>query len=748
MPVMLNTNPLTGEQQYIPTMSAQGIPATATIPGQGVAPDAAAAIQGATTPDGSPASPSTAPSYGTSYDPSNPQPYQDQGSIPGTSQPVSAASGLPPEQEIQHLGATSPMGAGAFVADKLFRGYLQGRAVADIRKAVQLQKTTQGLNSLYHNAAENLYNLAQAGVDPNSDQFKEAQNQAQSAWQAQVDFLGQHVQAMKTNKQGKQVPDQGNLLQRIFKPNDPSEVAPALYEAMQKTGPPVMHQIAPFLTPQYQAKVQQKAAIGGTSAATAQTVAQNQQTMAANKAEFDQLNSSTTPLTPDQEARKQQLYGAITMNPSTAAGAPNPGQKWLPVPGVKPYEKVAGSGQFFEAVRNPTNGQVMDRPMPIGFKPTPNAYTVGKEKWSRDASGKPYIALFDPQTNQELPGTQNYSRIPPANLVGRITSSTATDANGQTTTKSAMSAPVQSGNPAENVAATAAASSSPVSPQQSGHTGPVGATSTTPHAPGHLNRPTPAGPSQPLSDPVPTDGFPAYPKNPRVVSWAKDVSTGDTPLTSVPSSLRSDVVGYMSDNKIPIGQKDTVGEKNAIDSIKENIPVIAKAMKMLEPFKDEGGIEAGIKQRFGYGMYAKGFDKSALDTATNQLEGFIQLAGATQFAKLGRGKYIIEQAQRHLPNPSVDSPQEMYNKLHDLNDIFGQQLQSAADRQNRDVHSGEATGKRKDVTTQTYNPNSNWTPPAGLPDASKVPDTYIVRDKVTKQPIAVAKGGQWTQPTQ
>ena len=589
------------------------------------------------------------------YDPNNPQPYQDQSQIPGVSNIPSAASALPPEEPIQHLGAVTPAGAGAYVADKLFRGYLQGRAVADMRKAVELQKTSTGLNALYHTAAENLYNLAQKGVDPQSDEFLAARNQANAAWQAQIDFLGQHIQAQKTDKKtGKQVPDQGNLLQRIFKPNDPAEIAPAIYEGMQKTGPPVFHQIAPFLTPDYQAKVQQRAQTQGTAAQTAQTVQQNQQTMAANKQEFDQLNSSTTPLTPQQEQRKQQLYNAITLNPSTAAGAPNPGTKWLPIPGSRPYEKDPGSGQYYMAVRNPTNGAVVDRLMPPDFKPTPTSVMQGRPAWSKDETGKYYQALYSKDTDQELPGTRNYGVQPPRNIVGNLNSSSHTDANGVTTKTSAWAGPAA--GPAEPTSATPPAapgaqpSATTTTPAPQSNTtapplqphpgqGTSGALHTLP--PNVPKFAAPIDPSKPSVAPYAPNGWPTDP-NPNVPGWAYRLNTGQAKQSDVPSSLRSSVSNYMTKNNIETVLPETAALQNSEAAMKDVAPALTTAMNLLEPYKDQGGLFDALGQRMKYGEYKIGMNPGPVQTAINQWTAFAKIAAASPWSKVGRGITIFK----------------------------------------------------------------------------------------------------------
>lgn len=703
---------------YDPSQLPQSNNAVASpfLPVGQVAPEAAAAIQGATSQGakaGEAAGAEVDPVTGQpkvdatsqpGYDPNNPTPYQDQGAQPGVTPVASTASGLPPEEPIQHLGAVTPAGAAAYTADKLFRGYLQGRAVADIRKAVQLQKTSQGLNALYHTAAENLYNLAQKGVDPNSDEFMAARNQANAAWQAQVDFLGQHVQAQKTDKKtGKQVPDQGNLLQRIFKPNDPAEVAPALYEAMQKTGPPVLHQIAPFLTPDYQAKVQQRAATQGAATGTAQTSALTGQQQAQMTSELVALRAKPNP-TDDDTQRIGQLQNAL---------------RPIASPTMKPYKMANGQIQYFDVTRPDMIPEGATAVLTAAQQGLPASVNVPVRMWSKDPTGKVFSALYDKRTNQEMPNTRNFNQQPPPNIVGHIATGSATDANGVTTSHSSSIAPsyVATSGPAPvgPNATIAAQSSNAAAIAQSGHTpgqtvspdvplaahpgaGTPAATRSLPPGVPKVAAPVTSTPSVAPSAP---NGWPSAP-NPNTVSWAYRLNTGQAKPGDVPGSLKSSVANYMTTNNIETVPPENAMQNNAEAAMKDVTPAITKAMAMLEPYKDQNGITDAIGQRMKFKEYQFGANPGPLQTAINQWTAFTKIAAASPWSKVGRGKYIFEQIQEHLPDPSKDAPGLMYQKLSDLQQIFKDQQDAIATRLNRAP--GQGPGQAVKPTTQPVAP--------------------------------------------
>ena len=188
---------------------------------------------------------------------------------------------VPPEQKpVQDLGATSHAGGMAYLADQVLRGAMQGYDQAQQRKADQFNKKLAAQQSIYNDQAKQLHDMAVAGVDPNSEEFKQAQNRVMTSWQATMQTIGERIPQPKKSSKSKQGQAQGadqtSLLQRVFNhKNDPQDALQAVYQGAISTGPPVLHQIAPYLTPAYRAKQQQSAQTqqsqGAAQASTADT---------------------------------------------------------------------------------------------------------------------------------------------------------------------------------------------------------------------------------------------------------------------------------------------------------------------------------------------------------------------------------------------------------------------------------------------------------------------------------------------
>jgi hypothetical protein len=191
------------------------------------------------------------------YDPTKPYVAPQ---LPQVSNLPSKASALDPNDP-QANGATNHAGALAFGLDKLLRGYMQGKAQKQAVGAIQLQKQTTAMQGLYNQQAENYVNLAKSGAPP--DQIQKAQDQMNAAWQSYMQFMGQHVEGQDIDKKtGQPKPSKDNLFTRIFNNPDPAAVPAAVYEAYKQVGPPAMHEAQPYLSPQYQAQLQAKRALG------------------------------------------------------------------------------------------------------------------------------------------------------------------------------------------------------------------------------------------------------------------------------------------------------------------------------------------------------------------------------------------------------------------------------------------------------------------------------------------------------
>jgi hypothetical protein len=208
------------------------------------------------------------------YDPTNSTPYQ------AVEAPVIAPA-MPsplPAQGPEINGAVKKSGAAATILDGILRGAMQGHAWGQERKVMQLKAKGDNLNNSYNQDAVRLLQLTQAGVDPNSDEYKAADSAVQGSWGALQDFRGTVLAQndggkKKGKKKDQQLPPQAVLTNPASTPQDKAE---ALYEMSKKFGPPVYGQIAMINTPEAKAKRQ----AAQTDAQTGVQAAQNNQTAA------------------------------------------------------------------------------------------------------------------------------------------------------------------------------------------------------------------------------------------------------------------------------------------------------------------------------------------------------------------------------------------------------------------------------------------------------------------------------------
>lgn len=134
-------------------------------------------------------------------------------------------------------------------------------------------------------------------------------------------------------------------------------------------------------------------------------------------------------------------------------------------------------------------------------------------------------------------------------------------------------------------------------------------------------------------------------------------------------------------NLVPMTE-ETVAYKNARSAILDVMPLLDKLQKDLEPQKDVNSYLASAKQfgKFMNYQYLGQKPDNENDADIMQIASFAKIAAAAPWAKIGRGKYIYEQVQKHLPNPAMDSPANMYDKTIRLKQIFQDELQRSPSR--------------------------------------------------------------------
>lgn len=588
--------------------------------------------------------------YQPGLNPDQASPYA-LAALPQVQQPIS--NPLPEQQQPsqQELGSAHPLGAAAYLGNQLLRGYMQGKAVNDLRKAAQMHQQSTGLQALYNDSAQQLHSLAASGISPQSEEFQSAQQKVQASWQSLMDFYGQHIEKPK----GKNADGSGqNVLQRIqgaFQTRDPAQVSSAVYEGLKQTGPPVLHQIQPYLTPAYQAKIQQRAETAGTTAQTQQTQAQTGAMSAGLENERAQLLQQTS-LTPEQQDRLDQL--------NLATGKPGSGIKQA----IDKRALEINSNPLLTAEEKTQQLRALASKLPTtpppkvgtfgdfmiagyGQKPSPAQYVEGQKLWKQaqaaTTTGTHMIQVPQPDGSIKLVqvGTSSQKSY---GAPGAAAATTRADMPATTTGAGA------------SVAASTPVAAAPA---------------------GHLASPDAHEAAATINAQAGTPGTVAAAAAPAVQRIHRDIAHA----AAGPSST--------------VGGRTPTSELQSQHAMEDVMPVLSQTMKLLEPMKAEGGVWDSIKQRGSYSLYGHGVDTGPLNDAINQYAAFVKIAGASPWAKIGRGRWIMQQVQEHLPDPSKDSPGLMYQKLNTLNGLFQTELGTGKQRQ-QDLVAGkgmqQATG--------------------------------------------------------
>jgi hypothetical protein len=383
------------------------------------------------------------------------------------------ARGLPGEQPIQNLGATSHGGAAAYLGNQLMRGFIQGRAENQMNQAAQFAKNQAGQQLLYDSAAKDYYRLAQSGTDPNSPEMQDAQQRVQASWDGLMGLYGQHVkQPSGKNAQGAQQQPQPfpMRLMNALHGGDPNQIMPVVYEGLQKSGPPVFHQAQPYMTPQYRAQAGQQQ---GTQQAAGEAGAIGTQGQIGTQRLIEEQRQLELVQNPNPQ--QQQRLNDVT---NYLRGLPGEGKQFLPK--FQLFRDSQGNISSLDVTRDPIpQGLTPVSAATYNRKPLQGWVQVGKQVGS---------VFYDPFTNQPEMGTLDYTRLPPpsvARLFGSMTNTTGTmvDANGNLqkygkTSSTHPNVPLNTAPlPARFSGAPPATGPAPVGlPQQGGAAGPAGPT--------------------------------------------------------------------------------------------------------------------------------------------------------------------------------------------------------------------------------------------------------------------------------
>ena len=124
-------------------------------------------------------------------------------------QPQMAAPPMPQGQQAQVLpaqaGFVSKAGAGAYIANNVLQGWLQGRKVKAERNLQRAQTKLAGADYAYQTVAQNYNSLLKQGKSEDDPEVQKAKQAAMSAWNAKLNVMQQYTMpaqpAKKTAKQ-------------------------------------------------------------------------------------------------------------------------------------------------------------------------------------------------------------------------------------------------------------------------------------------------------------------------------------------------------------------------------------------------------------------------------------------------------------------------------------------------------------------------------------------------------------------
>lgn len=347
--------------------------------------------------------------------------------LPQVAAPRILSEGLPKQEPIQNLGATSKAGGVAYLVNQVLHGAVQGYDAARIQHAQQfnnklgaLQTLDQQLGQQYQDA----YN--QAGSTPKKDgslptpqeilanpQVQQLHNQLMAVHQASLQAIQGYLPQLKpdkksTKKTGKDG-QQPNILETISNAkNDPNAALRAYAEASAKLGPSAFYQVA---TPQQLKAMYDQRQTAGISGGTAVTTATTGQTTAATTATRADIEKKYT----DAVASGDQATASKYREQLEQLEA-----KTLPVE-LKEYKLPDNSYQWYDANRPDTIPKDASA-VPVGA----GANRAPKVGWTKQ-DGRWGQIFLDPNTDQMVPGSFNPDVAPPAYVLSEYPTTRSTE---------------------------------------------------------------------------------------------------------------------------------------------------------------------------------------------------------------------------------------------------------------------------------------------------------------------------------
>lgn len=142
---------------------------------------------------------------------------------------------------------------------------------------------------------------------------------------------------------------------------------------------------------------------------------------------------------------------------------------------------------------------------------------------------------------------------------------------------------------------------------------------------------------------------------------------GTTPSTAPASSPAS----VMPKGSIRVGQKPlSVTERKTLADVQQIAGRTDSTLAIFAQHPELKSDNSPITPFINWVEYSRGHYAPSDPTRLKliQAAAFLSVKGAAPFTGLGRGKYVLEQVQKHLPQPN-DSPKLFYEKLQFLNTL-------------------------------------------------------------------------------
>lgn len=176
-------------------------------------------------------------------------------------------------------------------------------------------------------------------------------------------------------------------------------------------------------------------------------------------------------------------------------------------------------------------------------------------------------------------------------------------------------------------------------------------------------------------------------------NWrAAQIAADTMKFSDVPTKEKDGVARAMQALGLTPGKAETNQEKQADDATRTLIPMVDDAIKMLANHADETGGWSAFKQGLAKSVYGAGISPGKDEEKILQTVSFLQLLGVQPWTKTGRGKFIFEAIEPHLPKAG-DSLGLTYQKLNTLRDLLPKIIQqggvSGQPGSNSDINVGD-----------------------------------------------------------